>query len=213
MNRRQAIRIVMDQVGPSLLITANGYHARYVYEFDDRPENFYMLGSMGLASSIALGIAIAQPQRKIIVLDGDGNLLMNLGSLAMVAERGTRNLVHVVLDNGVYGSTGGQRCISDSVCLASLAQAAGYGTVDKVDSTEGLSTRLDDMLQGSGPSFLLARISNEEDAVALPRVGRSPAEISERFRQACTQWEPPALGRVPRSDHPRVEARFEELGP
>ena len=103
------------------MIHANGYICRESFSLGDRPENFYMIGSMGLASAIGLGLTLARDTTPTVVFDGDGNLLMNLGVLPLVAALGPRRFVHVVFDNEVYGSTGGQRSISGETRLDRIA--------------------------------------------------------------------------------------------
>ncbi|HSE93642.1 MAG TPA: thiamine pyrophosphate-dependent enzyme, partial [Methylomirabilota bacterium] len=98
-SRLQAIEAALKEVGDAAVVSANGYPSREAYAVTDRPQNFYMIGSMGLASSIALGVALARPARRAVVLDGDGNLLMNLGVVANVASLAPRNYVHCVFDN------------------------------------------------------------------------------------------------------------------
>ena len=97
MIRKEAVRIVADHMKDCPAVSANGFISRDLHEVRDRESNFYMIGSMGLASSIAAGVAIRNPERRVFVLDGDGNLLMNLGSLATIGSR-RLNLVHVVFD-------------------------------------------------------------------------------------------------------------------
>ena len=125
MKRHEAIKLVLDQLSDELVIIANGYPSRDAFNAKDRPQNFYMIGSMGLASPIALGVALAQPNRKVIVFDGDGNLLMSLGMLAQIASAKPANLVHIVFDNETYGSTGSQATVSGNVNLAKMAQFQG----------------------------------------------------------------------------------------
>src|SRR5256885_481551 len=113
-------------LGREPVIHANGYMCRESFSLGDRPENFYMIGSMGLASAIGLGLSLADRDTPTVVLDGDGNLLMNLGILPLVAALQPRRFVHIVFDNEVYGSTGSQRSISAEIRLDRLADAAGY---------------------------------------------------------------------------------------
>jgi len=108
MNRKEAIQAVVKEIGTSPIVSANGYISRDLYETHDRKENFYMIGSMGLASSIALGVAIKNPKIKVYVFDGDGNILMNLGSLTTIGLLQPKNLIHIIFDNGLHESTGGQ---------------------------------------------------------------------------------------------------------
>ena len=117
-------------------------------------------GAMSKASSLALGLALARPERKVIVLDGDGSLLMNLGSLVTVAEKAPGNLFHFLFDNGIYAVTGGQPVPgvgrSDWV---GMAKAAGYAATYFFDDLEDLSTRIDEVLDTEGPVFIHLSIS------------------------------------------------------
>lgn len=178
-SRSEAIAAVLERAGDALVVTANGWISREACAARDRDENFYMLGSMGLASSIGLGVALTRPQRRVIVLDGDGNLLMALGSLAMVADQQPRNFVHVVLDNEIYGSTGGQRSLSTTVDLDALARAAGYPSVRRI----GDLAELEDALTAQGPVFVLVKVAPVPHGDA-PRVPHAPEAIAKRFRAA-----------------------------
>ncbi|HEX6100095.1 MAG TPA: thiamine pyrophosphate-dependent enzyme [Thermoanaerobaculia bacterium] len=170
---------VLARAGEALVVTANGWISREAHAAGDRDGNFYMLGSMGLASSIGLGVALTNPQRRVVVLDGDGNLLMALGTLAMVADQQPPNFVHVVLDNEIYGSTGGQRSLSAGVDLDEVARAAGYASVWRI----GELSELDDALAAQGPVFVLIKVAPVAQGTA-PRVPLAPAAIAARFRAA-----------------------------
>src|SRR5262249_58709025 len=126
LSRRAALGAAFKPLGREPVVHANGYICRESFSLGDRPQNFYMIGSMGMASAIGLGLALARPQHRAVVFDGDGNLLMSLGILAQVGARRPANLVHCVFDNGVYGSTGNQTSLSHQVRLARLAVAARY---------------------------------------------------------------------------------------
>src|SRR6476646_5388398 len=102
MNRREATQVVVDHAGDAAIVASLGHPAYDLFAAGDRPRNFYTWGSMGMASSIGLGIALAKPEVRVIVLDGDGSLLMNLGSLATIGLLQPLNLVVVVMDNGEY---------------------------------------------------------------------------------------------------------------
>lgn len=181
-SRWQAIGAVMKEVGDAAVVSANGYPSREAFAVADRPRNFYMIGSMGLASSIALGVALARPERRTVVLDGDGNLMMNLGVVANVAALAPRNLIHCVFDNEAYGSTGNQRSASAHVRLDRVAAAAGYRTVAAATDGEGVASALRTMLGADGPHFLLVKVTREEAEV--PRISHSPHAIRDRFRAA-----------------------------
>src|SRR6267378_3702856 len=137
-------------------------------------------GSMGLASAIGLGLTLAQAERAAVVFDGDGNLLMNFGILAMVGGLRPRRLVHVVFDNGVYGSTGNQISPTPGVRLDRVAAAAGYGTVAAVTTAVETESAVRAALDADGPHFVLVKTTAEEADV--PRIPYSPAEIRDRFR-------------------------------
>ena len=128
MKGSEAIALIMAELEDQLLINANGFIGREAFNARDREANFYMIGSMGLASSMGLGVALAQPKKKIVVLDGDGNILMAMGTLAMIAAVAPKNLVHVTIDNGVYESTGSQRTLSDRIELQKSSRRRGGET-------------------------------------------------------------------------------------
>lgn len=179
-SRRAAIEVARKQLGDEPLVHANGYICRESYSLGDRPQNFYMIGSMGLASAIGFGLALARPQQRSVVFDGDGNLLMNLGILAMVGARQPRNFVHCVFDNEVYGSTGNQRSPSREVGLHRLAAAAGYRTSVAVTEPRAIESAVAAALGSDGPHFVLVKVTTEEADV--PRIPYTPAEIRDRFR-------------------------------
>jgi thiamine pyrophosphate-dependent acetolactate synthase large subunit-like protein len=143
-----------------------------------RPQNFYMLGSMGLAIPIALGVALAQPRRHIVALEGDGSLLMQLGCLATIAALKPQNLTIVIMDNGLYQITGSQPTpaagIADYVALARASGLAKSAWAADEDDFDGL---IDEALAG-GPTFIAARI---DDAPGVGTTDRDPVQIRERF--------------------------------
>lgn len=182
-SRLAAITAALKALDSELVVACNGYPSREAHAVADRPQNFYMVGSMGLASAIGLGLAASRPRRGVVVLDGDGNLLMNLGVLANVAAQQPRNFVHVVFDNEAYGSTGNQSSVSARVRLDALAAAAGYRTVDGVVDADGIAAALRRMRTGDGPHFLLVKVTREEAEV--PRIAHTPAAMRDRFRAAA----------------------------
>ena len=126
MARREAIQDIMYSIEDELVICNIGFPSRELYDIDDRDENFYMIGSMGLASSIGLGLALARPDKDVVVIDGDGSLLMNMGSLVTVFANNPRNLTWIVIDNGAYGSTGNQDTYAQVLDLAEIAKGVGF---------------------------------------------------------------------------------------
>ncbi len=109
MKGTEAFQELLPLLKDEPVVHANGYICRESFQLQDREANFYMIGSMGLASSIGLGVALCRPDKKVIIFDGDGNVLMSMGTLAMIAATAPKNLVHIVFDNQVYESTGSQR--------------------------------------------------------------------------------------------------------
>ena len=144
-----------------------------------RPQNFYMLGSMGLAIPIALGVALAQPRRHVVALEGDGSLLMQLGCLATVAERAPKNLTIVVWDNGIYQSTGSQPTASASAAdLVAIARGAGLSSSAWAADEADFDRLAASALKGEALSLIAARI---DDKPAVATTDRDPVQIRERF--------------------------------
>ena len=185
-SRFEALRAAVATLQREPVIHANGYICRESFAVKDRVENFYMIGSMGMASAIGLGVALTVPDRPTVVFDGDGNLLMSLGILPMigggpVVGRGRpANLVHVVFDNALYGSTGNQASPSRTVGLHDIARAAGYERATAVTGADEIRDAVGAALAGGGPSFILARVTGEEQPA--PRIPYPPEEIRDRFR-------------------------------
>ncbi len=182
MRRIEAVQAVLEHLGDTLVVSTTGMISRECFASRDRPQNFYVIGSMGLVSSIGLGLALTRPDRRIAVLDGDGSALMAMGTLAMVGERAPANLLHVVFDNHAYASTGGQRSISDAVRLDRVAAAAGY-RAERVGNPDELHARLEEMAGAPGPLFLLIEVSAGNEP-GIPRVSHAPESIARRFRRA-----------------------------
>jgi phosphonopyruvate decarboxylase len=182
MSRLTALGIALKAAGDDPVAHANGYICRESFSLADRPQSFYMIGSMGLAPAIALGLALAQPTRRVVVFDGDGNLLMNLGILAMIAAQRPANLLHLVFDNEVYGSTGNQASLSRDVRLDRLAAAAGFATAVAVQEPWALDEALRAAAGAAGPHFVLVKVTAEEADV--PRIPYTPAVLRDRFRAA-----------------------------
>ena len=144
-----------------------------------RQQNFYMLGSMGLAIPIALGVAIAQPARKVIALEGDGSLLMMLGCLTTVGARAPKNLIMVIMDNGAYEITGGQpTATSQGTDLAAIARAAGIANSHWAADETHFEFLIDHALATPGPHLIAARLTSAKPA---GQTERDPAQIRDRF--------------------------------
>lgn len=155
-----------------------------------RPQNFYMLGSMGLAFPIALGVAIAQPKRKVIGLEGDGSLLMQVGALGTIASRNQKNLVMVVWDNGAYQITGGQPAATATVVdVVGLARASGLEKSSWASDEAHFEQLVERALQEDGPHFIAAKIDSAKPAATTHR---DPVQIRERFMRGLGVRKEPA---------------------
>src|SRR5476651_885522 len=139
MTRLEATRLIVELAGDAPIIASLGHPAYDLFAAGDRPQNFYTWGSMGMASSIGLGLALARPDVRVFVLDGDGSLLMNLGSLATIGLLQPSNLVLVVMDNEEYATTGGQKTpTAYGADLAAAARAMGIAASSIVRSEDEL---------------------------------------------------------------------------
>jgi len=144
-----------------------------------RPQNFYMLGSMGLAIPIALGVAIAQPQRHIVALEGDGSLLMQLGCLTTIAALAQKNLTMVIMDNGLYQITGSQPTPAAGIAdFVAIARGAGIARSAWAADEEDFDRLFDTALAEGGPTFIAARI---DDKPGVGATDRDPPQIRDRF--------------------------------
>jgi sulfopyruvate decarboxylase subunit beta len=153
-------------------------------QFSDTPLDFaYMPSSMGQGPAIALGLTLAQPQRGVIVLSGDGSLLMNLGSLVTIGSHKV-NLYLIIVDNGLYEVTGGQPTVgAGRVDFAAMARAAGFGRVYTFDSVEGWQTGAAEALSGSGPVAIWLKVKGKHGQ-KTPRPPRPMPEQLQRLRSA-----------------------------
>ena len=142
-DRYLAVEKILEHVEPTdLVLSTTGMISRELFLAGDRPANFYMIGSMGLLSSFGLGLALLAPDQRIFILEGDGSALMSLGSLPLIAAERPINLVHIILDNESYESTGAQPSISSNFDLARVGESSGYRETVRVDDIEGLETAL-----------------------------------------------------------------------
>ncbi len=176
-------QVVQAMEARDVAVFTTGYISRDAQAAGDRPGHFYMVGSMGLASALALGLALQLPDRRVLVVEGDGSFLMSLGTLALIAHESPLNLVHVVIDNRAYASTGNQPTVSDTVDLAKLAAAAGYRRVLRTMEVPEVADAVRQSPRDAGPTFLHVRVGQVRGPVP-PRVAVEPPEIAERFREA-----------------------------
>ncbi len=188
MTTREAIQILMPLLSGEILICTTGYVSRDVCAVKDRPQNFYMIGSMGLAPAIGLGITSASPGKKVVIFDGDGALLMGLGVLPMVGSSNPCHFFHVVFDNESYASTGHQWTYSKKVPLEKLAANCGYHDAARVDSIAALEETAADLLKKRGARFLLIKCTGDKEAfkgekLVSPRVPWPPEEMTNRLKK------------------------------
>ena len=163
----------------TVVIVTTGYSGRELYALADRANHFYMVGSMGCASALGLGLAQARPDLRVLVVDGDGAALMRMGNLATIGAYAPRNLVHVVLDNEAHDSTGAQATVSAYTDFAAIAAACGYADAARSDDPHELSAFLADGEHG-GPRFMHMKIATGAPA-DLPRPALTPVAIRTRF--------------------------------
>jgi phosphonopyruvate decarboxylase len=193
MTRLDATRVVVAVADAATPIIASLGHPAYdLCAVEDRPANFYTWGSMGLASSIGLGLAMAKPDRPVVVLDGDGSLLMNLGSLATIGWRKPANLVVVVWDNESYATTGGQdTATKHGADLAAAATALRVPNAVTVQDPSGLADAMRQALAGKGPWVVVAKVSESAPTLKPPLDG---VFIKQRFMYAMGNPEPATSG-------------------
>jgi thiamine pyrophosphate-dependent acetolactate synthase large subunit-like protein len=164
------------------LFVGNGYNARAVAALADRPRSFFMVGSMGLCPTLAAGYAHARGE-PVVAIEGDGNALMGLSGFPVVARAATERFVHVVLDNGLYETTGGQTTLASGVDFGLLALASGYARVYRPQTLESVATAVEAGLGDGGSTFVYVRTEPGADPLH-PRVPYHPREIARRFREA-----------------------------
>ena len=178
MKRYDAIKRIVEALNDELIVCNLGTPSRELYNILDRDENFYMLGSMGLVSSIAFGIAISQPNHIVWCIDGDGSLLMNLGSLCTIANNNPNNLILIVIDNSSYGSTGDQKTYtSGKTKLEIIAKGAGFESITIIEKEEDIIQSLKHL--GIGCHFVL--IKTRPGNARVENVPLLPEEIKKRF--------------------------------
>jgi phosphonopyruvate decarboxylase len=180
--RHAALRRVIEQapLESSVVFASTGFCGRELYAIDDRANQLYMVGSMGCVTSFALGFALARPDLHVIVLDGDGAALMRMGAFATLGAYGPSNLTHVLFDNGVHDSTGGQATVSSQVSFARIAAACGYGFAIEGDTLDVLSHISSIESQRAGPRFIGLSIKGGTPG-ELPRPTVTPVDIKTRL--------------------------------
>ena len=180
MNRYALTKRVVDKLKREEAVIGGIGNTNFdLWSAGQRPQNFYMLGSMGLAIPIALGVAIAQPRRHVVALEGDGSLLMQLGCLATVAMLKPPNLTMVVWDNGIYQITGGQPTASAAAAdLVAIARGAGIANAAWAADEDEFDRLFTAALEKGGPSLIAARI---DDKPGVATTDRDPVRIRASF--------------------------------
>jgi phosphonopyruvate decarboxylase len=180
-SRQEALRAVVAGTSPesTVLLASTGFCGRELYAIDDRPNHLYMVGSMGCVLPLGLGLALARPDIRVIALDGDGAALMRLGAFATVGAYGPPNLWHLLLDNGVHDSTGGQATVSPRVSFAEMAAACGYASSLETSDLARISSWLTERpVDGARFARLFIRSGTPSD---LPRPSVTPVEVKTRL--------------------------------
>ena len=178
MIRKEAITTAVKKIGNHPVISANGLISRDLFEVCDRNTNFYMIGSMGLASSIGLGVALKNTKKRIFVFDGDGNILMNLGSLITIGTIKPKNLVHIIFDNNSHESTGGQPTATNKIQLTKIAKSANY-RVFQAKTKNQLIKVFQKIKLIQGPIMVIVKI--EKSKIVSKRINIEPTRIKNRF--------------------------------
>jgi thiamine pyrophosphate-dependent acetolactate synthase large subunit-like protein len=183
LDRRKAVAEILKQRGDALVVAGLGAPTWDTAAAGDSPLNFYTWGGMGGAAMIGLGLALAQPDRRVLVITGDGELLMGLGSLATVAVQKPRNLILIVLDNERYGETGMQDTHTRfGVDLAGIAKSAGFRAAGTVYGTAQLKNWIPRLYKQAGPVFCDIKVTTRAAPMVLP--ARDGPTLRNRFREA-----------------------------
>jgi sulfopyruvate decarboxylase subunit beta len=182
--RSDYYRALADNLPPQALVVTSLGNASYLWAaLHHAPENFYFEDAMGLALPLALGLAVAQPKRPVIVVEGDGALLMHMGSLVTVGAINPKNLTVLLIKNGVHAASGGQALTNAELDLAQLARAAGIARADNIDRPETLAAKIRASIARDGAECLV--LATEPDIeVVKPPVGLDPVVTKNRFMTA-----------------------------
>jgi thiamine pyrophosphate-dependent acetolactate synthase large subunit-like protein len=181
LDRREVVKAILEERADALVVTGLGSSC-YDAGVHDHPATFYLWGAMGAAAMLGLGLALAQRERRVVVITGDGEMLMGLGSLATIAAQQPPNLSVVVLDNELYAETGMQPThTARGIDLAGMAQAAGFTLASTVRTREELDASLAAIYTTSGPVFLAVKVSEKRYPMSIRL--RDGAHIKNRFRE------------------------------
>ena len=181
--RHEALAVINSvKDGDTIQLATTGKTGRELYEIEDASNNLYMVGSMGCVSSFGLGLSLSQPGKNIVVIDGDGSLLMRMGSLATNGYYSPNNMIHILLDNNAHESTGGQSTVSHNIDFVNIAASCGYTKAIHVHNLEELKACLEEWKKTKGLTFLYMKISMQsKDQLARPSI--KPHEVKERLER------------------------------
>ncbi len=183
LDRRAVVARILADRGDTLVVTGLGSTTWDTAAAGDHAGNFYLWGAMGGAAMIGLGLAVAQPGRRVLVITGDGEMLMGIGGLATIAARRAANLAVCVIDNQRYGETGMQDTATEhGVDLAAMAAGAGFAETATVYDEAGLAAAVPVLLTATGPVFAAIKVSTKRSPMVLPL--RDGPAIKHRFREA-----------------------------
>jgi len=184
LRRIDAIRILMEYIKDEIIVCNIGFPSKELYHIKDRPKNFYMLGSMGLCSSIGLGLALSL-NKKVIAIEGDGSLLMNLGSLSTIGYTQPDNFILYLIDNSAYGSTGNQKTHTVNTNLCGIARACGIDAVE-VSQEENLRKVIEEALNGNKTKVIVVKVEPYNEKVG--NIPLHPMYIKFRFMESIKRY-------------------------
>lgn len=188
LNREDAIKLVMDNLSSNdVIISTTGKTSRELFEYREELEqghdkDFLTMGSMGHASQIALGVALQKPEKQIYCLDGDGAVIMHMGSLAIIGQQSPRNFKHIIFNNGAHDSVGGQPTAGFEIDLQLIAKACNYNTSFKAETVEEINEKMNLIKSAEGPALLEIKI-NKGARKDLGRPTISPKENKKKFME------------------------------
>jgi phosphonopyruvate decarboxylase len=182
--RQQALQrvIALTPSESTVVLASTGFCGRELYALDDRANQLYLVGSMGCVTPMALGLALARPDLRVIAVDGDGAALMRMGVFATIGAYGPANLLHLLLDNGSHDSTGGQATVSSTVSFAGVAAACGYAYAIESDSLEVVDTLFSAATDTNRAGSRFARLAIQAGTPdGLPRPSITPVDVKLRL--------------------------------
>jgi phosphonopyruvate decarboxylase len=188
LKREDALRQLLQLSGDDLVVSTTGKTSREVFELrverNEPQRDFLIVGAMGHTSSIALGVALGNPDKRVICIDGDGSVLMHLGALPIIGSIAPANLIHVLLNNGAHESVGGQPTVADKVDFAAISRASGYKSYVQASDAQSIKQAWQQLSKQSGPTLLEIRITtgSRDD---LGRPTSTPEENKLAFMQAA----------------------------